>query len=226
MKNMNHSSSRAKIMAQIESEKLVAIVRAKRENTVDNTVSCLVEGGVRVLEITSNTPGYCRQISLLRDSFPDVLVGAGTIIDGERARAAIDAGAQYLVTPNVSSKVVATAHKHNIPVLMGALTPTEIANALHCQADAIKLFPAGDMGIEYCKSLLGPYEDMPLFAVGGIHFENVLEWLEIGISGVGIGNALTAPVTNKAEAKRLADMARQLVQRIEHYKDNVKREKG
>ncbi len=201
-------------MAQIETDRLVAIVRSKQEETVSGTLSCLVEGGVKALEITSNTPGYRQQISIARNKFPDVLVGAGTITDPEKAQYAINAGAQFLVTPNVSSDVVELAHKHNIPVLMGALTPTDVANALHCQADAIKLFPAGDMGIEYCKSLLGPYNDISLFAVGGIHFDNVLEWLQLGIAGVGMGNALTRPVTSETEAKALIDFTKELVHRI------------
>lgn len=201
-------------MAQIESDKLVAIVRSKQEETVSSTVSCLVEGGVKALEITSNTPGYCQQISIARHNFPYVLVGAGTITDSDKAQDAVNAGAQFLVTPNVSSDVVEIAHKHNIPVLMGVLTPTDIANALHCQADAIKLFPAGNMGIEYCKSLLGPYDDISLFAVGGIHFENVREWLQLGIAGVGIGNALTRPVTSETDANALCEYIKRVVHRI------------
>src|SRR3546814_18466988 len=115
-----------KIVASILAERVVAIVRLAQEADVLPTVSALVDAGVRVLEITSNTPGYGAAIRQARERFPDVLVGAGTVLNADLAMEACSYGAQFLVTPNMNVEVIAAAHGAGIHVMMGALTPTQV----------------------------------------------------------------------------------------------------
>lgn len=190
-------SARKKIAQQIIDHKLIGIIRLNNSSSVQATLSCLIQGGVKVLEITSNTPDFCLHIELARQQFPSILVGAGTILNAELATKSVAAGAQFLVTPNVNAKVVEIAHANNIPVLMGAATPTEIATALGYGADIIKLFPANALSIDYYKALKGPFSDTPMFAVGGISENNVAAWLSSGIQGVGVGGELAQEITSE-----------------------------
>lgn len=204
-------SAREKIAQQIISHKLIAIIRLSNSSSVQGTLSCLVQGGVKVLEITSNTPDFCLHIELARQQFPDVLVGAGTILNVKLAAQALAAGAQFLVSPNVNEKVVEIAHASNIPVLMGAATPTEIANALGYGADIIKLFPANALSIDYYKALKGPFSETPMFAVGGISPTNVAAWFSAGIQGVGVGDALVQEITSENDMKEHSQFVKQFM---------------
>src|SRR5665811_189249 len=159
---------RKEIIGILQQEKLVAIVRLKESALAEKVIKSLVEGGVRALEITSNTPQYLEEIAKARRTFPKVLIGAGTITNSSMANDAIMAGAQFIVTPNTDQDIVKIAHRYSVPVLMGALSPTEIGRAANYGADIIKLFPAGSMGTGYFKSIKGPYDDLVFFPVGGI----------------------------------------------------------
>lgn len=169
---------------------MIAIVRVAEEREALPTVAALVAAGIQVLEITSNTPGYGRTIQQARERYPDILVGAGTILDETLAKEALSYGAQFLVTPNMHVDVITTAHGAGVPVLMGALTPTEVAEGIHHGADFIKLFPASVLGPAYLKALLGPYNQAKFIAVGGVGFSNAEEWLRAGAVGVGMGGSI------------------------------------
>lgn len=201
--------SKEKILATILAEKLVSIIRLNNQDAVQPVIDSLVEGGIKILEITTNTPGFHVELENARKRHPDVLIGAGTVINASLAEKAIGSGAQFLVTPNTNKKVIDVAIKPNIPVLMGALTPTEISNAMDYGADIIKLFPAGSLGMPYFKALKGPFKEIPFFAVGGIDIETMNEWFKAGISGVGIGGSLVKGSAKTSEdmeeIKRLAD---------------------
>lgn len=182
---------RTAIVERIEQAKLVAIIRLDDTSSIGDLLKTLYRSGIRVMEITSNTPNYCAEITKARELLPEGLIGAGTILNESMAQNAIAAGAQFLVSPNVNAAVIEAAHKADIPILTGALTPTEIATALEYNADIIKLFPAGALGIPYLKLLKGPFEKVKFFAVGGINIANAAEWLNAGACGIGIGGALT-----------------------------------
>lgn len=191
--------TRQVILDKILHERVVGIVRLKEQGEVADCLQCLVDGGMGCLEITSNTPGYAEEIKNARERYPNILVGAGTVTNADKANVAVAAGAQFLVTPNVNEEVVLIAHKAGIPVLMGALTPTEINLAVEIGADIVKLFPAGDIGLNYCKGIMGPFNNVPLMAVGGISKENVVEWLSIGMAGIGIGSQLCRAVKDESD---------------------------
>lgn len=216
----SEDNQRFKIADKIRESQLVAIVRLTEQSDVASVVQCLVTGGITTLEITSNTPGFSEEITLAREKHPDVLIGAGTIINKTLAKQAIKAGAQFLVTPNTDKSVVKTAHKYGIPVLLGALTPTEIAKALKLKADFIKIFPAGSLGVNYFKGLQGPFSNIPLMPVGGININNISEWFDAGAIGVGVGNDLSRAANTEAEQVSLIELAKQYVAMLPKNKSN------
>jgi 2-dehydro-3-deoxyphosphogluconate aldolase/(4S)-4-hydroxy-2-oxoglutarate aldolase len=199
---------RTNTLSKIIESQLVAIIRLASQSEIQPVIKCLVEGGVTTLEITANTPGYCEEISKTRANYPNILVGAGTVINTERANKAIEAGAQFLVTPNTDESVVQLAHSKGIPVLMGALTPTDIAQAISYNADLIKVFPAGSLGLDYFNSLKGPFSDTPLMPVGGVNLDNIQDWFSAGAISVGVGNDLTSAVTTPAQQNDLITLVR------------------
>ncbi len=208
MNNTQHAPNREQITQSLLAARIVAIIRLKEQSQVGPVVRCLVQGGITALEVTSNTPGFCEEITQARKNYPDVFVGAGTVTSANLAQQAIDAGAQFLVTPNTSKDVVDIAHKNNIPVLMGALTPTEIVNAIEFGADVVKLFPAGNLGIGYFKGIQGPFKGTPFMAVGGINIDNIKEWFDAGAVGAGLGSNLAYAVHTQEEEQGLIQLAK------------------
>lgn len=208
---------RQQINTVIEQEKLVAIVRLKSKAIINPAIKSLVEGGIKILEITSNTPGYLEKIQESRELYPEILIGAGTVTNLKIAQEAIDAGAQFLVTPNTDPRIIEVAHANDIAVLMGAMTPSEISLALDYGADFIKLFPAGNLGIGYFKSIKGPFDKVKFFAVGGINPGNVRDWLEAGITGVGMGGHLVKVSEDGVDKKRTKSIVQETIKLIKAY---------
>lgn len=179
------------VINKIESAKIVAIIRSESSEDVRVTIENLVGAGITALEITSNTPNFCEHITWARSKFSDILIGAGTIINIELAEQAIQAGSQFIVTPNTDKDVIRKAQDNNITTLIGTLTPTEIASAINYGADFIKVFPAGHLGIDYFKAMLGPFRGKRFIAVGAVNISNIASWFLAGAVGVGIGGTLT-----------------------------------
>ncbi len=201
--------SRQDILEVIKKEKIVVIIRMKQQNQVAKVVEALVAGGIKVLEITSNTPGYAEEIAKARALYPNILVGAGTITNAAKANEAVAAGAQFIVTPNTNVDTIKVSHENNIPILMGAITPSEICLAAESGADVVKLFPAGAMGLKYFKAVKAPLNDIPLFAVGGVNVENTAEWIAAGAEGIGVGGSITKPVNTQADFNDIVEEAKQ-----------------
>lgn len=200
------NAHRIKISKKIRQDKLVAIIRLKQQSDVAPLINCLVNAGINALEITSNTPGFEQEITKARAAYKNTLIGAGTIINTALAQQAIDAGAQFLVTPNTNQAVVELAHRHGLPVLMGALTPTDVANAIDYGADIIKVFPAGSMGVNYFKALTGPFSDVPLMPVGGINLDNLTDWFEAGACAVAVSSDFSKPINNNHQYDTLSQL--------------------
>ncbi|WP_215224012.1 bifunctional 4-hydroxy-2-oxoglutarate aldolase/2-dehydro-3-deoxy-phosphogluconate aldolase [Echinicola shivajiensis] len=209
--------SREAIRDIILKEKLIAIVRTKAQKDVPTIVEGLVAGGIRVLEITSNTPGFDLLIKENRKQYPDVLIGAGTVTNASIAEKAIKAGAQFLVSPNTQAELVNIAHDNHIPIIMGALTPTEIGDAVDLGADIVKLFPASNFGSSYLKAIRGPFDEAKFFAVGGIDLYNMCEWLDAGALGLGLGSVLTAIKKEELSKGNIESMARAFVEKLNTY---------
>lgn len=176
---------------QIRTEKIIAIVRGVDAETVVNVAEALYAGGLRLLEITCNTTGVMgiiQQVSQAMDG--RMLVGAGTVITEDLARQVHRAGAKYVLAPDVNPEVIKYCLAHDIAVIPGATTATEVLTAYRLGAKIIKLFPAGALGVDYIEQLRGPINNIDLIAVGGVELSNMASFIKAGCIGVGLGNSL------------------------------------
>ena len=175
----------------VASHPLLAILRnVPLEKTIDYAQAA-VEGGVDFFEVALNSVHGLAQITMLRQHFGDrALVGAGTAITVERAKAALAAGAQFLLTPGTPLDVLAYCQQHEIFLLPGVLTPTDVAVCLQHGFSTMKLFPAGDMPASYVKSLQGPYDNTEYMAIGGVNPDNIQSFFKAGCMSVGLGSNL------------------------------------
>ena len=175
----------------IEASGVVAVIRLKDAAVLHSVAHALIEGGVRALEITMTVPGAIGLIAQLAASLPaEVIVGAGTVLDADTARQVIDAGAQFVVSPVFKPEVIEAAHRHDVPVLPGCFTPTEILAAWEAGADCIKVFPATALGPGFFRDLRGPLPQIRLMPTGGVTRENAGEWIRAGAMAIGVGTAL------------------------------------
>ena len=185
------------VLALIQQEKLVAILRGVPMDRIDGVVGALVRGGVKVLEFTFDhaepdcVKANAEKIRRTVEKFGDqVLVGCGTTLTVEEVEAAYNAGACLMISPNVDEVVIRRAKELGMVAMPGALTPTEIVAAYNMGADIVKLFPAGELGLGYIKAVRGPLKHIPMRAVGGVKPENVGEYLDAGVCGFGVGGPL------------------------------------
>jgi 2-dehydro-3-deoxyphosphogluconate aldolase / (4S)-4-hydroxy-2-oxoglutarate aldolase len=175
----------------LQAVKIMAIVRGVQERHIAEVADALLRGGIPVMEVTLNTDGALNMIKQLREQYGErMFIGAGTVLDVEDARKAFDAGASYLVTPNTEEEVIEYACKRGLPIFPGAMTPTEIVKAYKAGATAVKIFPGASLGYGYMKELMGPLSHIPMMAVGGVHEENIRDYMRLGCYGVGIGSSL------------------------------------
>lgn len=179
------------MLQTLRQEKLVAIVRGVASTRADDTAQALYDGGVRLLEVTLNSPDALAVLARWRERFEGrARVGAGTVLDVAMARDAIAAGAEFLVAPGLDEAVIACGCEQGVAVWPGALTPTEVVRAWQAGAEAVKLFPCGGLGAHYLKELRGPLPQIPLIAVGGVNLQNAREFLQAGAVAIGVGGAL------------------------------------
>ncbi|MCX5078704.1 bifunctional 4-hydroxy-2-oxoglutarate aldolase/2-dehydro-3-deoxy-phosphogluconate aldolase [Streptomyces sp. NBC_00513] len=178
------------LLTALSAQRLMAIVRGSDSEAALNTVLTLVRSGVRLVEVSLSGADALNVIAQARAVLgPDALLGAGTVLTAEDARRAAEAGAAYVVTPAVT-EAVAASRVLGLPVLAGALTPTEVVAALREGATAVKLFPAGPGGVELLRALRAPFPDVPFVPVGGVGAVTARECLAEGAVAVGVGGPL------------------------------------
>ncbi|GIP33786.1 bifunctional 4-hydroxy-2-oxoglutarate aldolase/2-dehydro-3-deoxy-phosphogluconate aldolase [Paenibacillus sp. J2TS4] len=178
-------------LQQVKQTRLIAIARGVKPEQMVDAAEALLQGGVTVLEVTLNTPDALLMIQDLQQQLGDKMyIGAGTVLDPDDAQAAMRAGASFLVTPNTDEDVIRYAAREGVPIFPGAMTPTEIVRAWKAGATAIKIFPSSGLGLPYIQELMGPLNQIPMIAVGGINENNVGEYLNAGCYAVGVGGSL------------------------------------
>lgn len=188
---MNKMLTNQDMTALLLQEKVVAIFRGYTGNLADEAAQALVNGGIRLMEVTMNTEGAPDIISRWRERFgSEAAIGAGTVLDVETAKAAIAAGAQYLITPNLDEDVIRVAAEQGIDVWPGVLTPTEMVKAWKAGAKVLKLFPLGAIGPHYISEVKGPLQQIPIMATGGVDITNAELYWKAGASAFGIGSKL------------------------------------
>src|SRR5580692_4083364 len=179
------------IVAKLREIGLVPVLRAESEEQALGIASAIAAGGVTVLEITMTVPGAIRVMSRLTKQRPDILIGAGTVLDPETARMCLLEGAQFVVSPALNLKTIEMCHRYSAAVLPGALTPTEIVTAWQAGADVVKVFPASAMGgAKYLTALKGPLPQVDLIPTGGVSLATAKEFLEAGAFALGVGSDL------------------------------------
>ncbi len=184
---MNHSE----IVTQIESTGVVAIIRAASSGELVEVVNALRDGGLTCIEVTMTTPNALDVIKAARQQVGEAAaIGVGTVLDAETARAAILAGAQFVIAPITDLPTIEICKRYSVPVIPGAFTPTEVVRAWQAGADFVKVFPTGGLGARYLADLHAPLPQIKLIPTGGVTLENVAEFISAGVSAVGIGSAL------------------------------------
>jgi 2-dehydro-3-deoxyphosphogluconate aldolase/(4S)-4-hydroxy-2-oxoglutarate aldolase len=208
--------SRGDITAAIEELGVVAIIRLHDPAALGGVVDALAEGGVRALEVTMTVPRAIDLIGELAPTLPgDFLLGAGTVLDPDTARRAVGAGAQFIVSPVFRPEVIAAGHQHNVPVMPGCFTATEILSAWEAGADVVKVFPATSVGPAYLRDIRGPLPQVKLMPTGGVSIDNVGDWLRAGAVAVGVGSALLdAKAISARQYAPIIENARRIVQNV------------
>ena len=184
-------SEREKIASQIMAAGLVAIVRVPRPEWTVPLATALVAGGIRAVELTMSIPNALEAVRTIDRELGDkILLGVGTVTDDDTCRAAIDAGAKYIVSPVTKPSLVGAAHALDRPVMLGAYTPTEAQAAHEAGSDFVKIFPADTLGPSYIKSLLAPLPHLKIVPTGGVNLDTMEAYLAAGSAALGTGSAL------------------------------------
>ncbi len=185
--------TKAEIISLLTNPGIVAVVRTQKPAQVTPLVEALLAGGIKALEITLTTPNALAAIREARQRAGErALVGVGTVLDADTCRAALAAGAEFVVTPICRTELVAIAHAAGCPIMLGAYSPTEAQLAHEAGADFVKLFPAEGLGPGYIKSLRAPLPHLRIVPTGGVDVQNVADFLKAGCVALGVGSALVS----------------------------------
>lgn len=206
--------SRAKVIKQIVEIGLVPVIRASSADEALRVIEAIREGGITVFEITMTVPGAVKVMEEVAAKFgADVLIGAGTVLDPETARMCILSGAQFIVSPALNLETIALCKRYSIPIMPGALTPTEIVTAWQAGADFVKVFPCSAMGgASYIKGLKAPLPQVELVPTGGVALKNAADFIKAGSSALGVGADLVDTDAIRAgDAKVVTEKAKEFL---------------
>jgi 2-dehydro-3-deoxyphosphogluconate aldolase/(4S)-4-hydroxy-2-oxoglutarate aldolase len=184
--------SRDSVLSTLREVGIIPVIRAESADAAKAVVEALVEAGLGVAEVTMTVPRAIDAIASIAKHFGDkILIGAGTVTDADTARRAVDAGAEFIVTPCLVPEVIDAARRAEIAVLPGALTPTEVLEAFRRGGDMVKIFPAQNLGgASYLRALRGPFPEIPLVPTGGVTLDNVGQMFDAGAAAVGVGSEM------------------------------------
>lgn len=203
-------------LSQIKQHKVIAVVRAAEVSLTRQLALAVASGGMQLIEITWNSAGATELIAKLRVELPNCTIGTGTLLNLQQMREAIAAGAQFLFTPHVDPVMIKAALDIGVPIIPGALSPTEMVTAWSSGATCVKVFPVEAVGgVNYIKSLRGPLGHIPLIPTGGVTLENAKEFLEAGAAAVGLSSQLfPKEFVDAGNWEAIAQKAQNLLQKI------------
>jgi 2-dehydro-3-deoxyphosphogluconate aldolase/(4S)-4-hydroxy-2-oxoglutarate aldolase len=195
---------------------VVAIMRTQSSDQLLRAADAIREGGVQAIEVTMTTPGALQVIEQAASKYDqDVMFGAGTVLDAESARAAILAGAQFVVAPTLNRDLIALCRRYSIPSMPGAYTPTEALTAWECGADMVKIFPSSVGGPAFIKALKAPLPQVELVPVGGVGLDNTADFIRAGAAAVGVGSSLiNQKLLDAGDFAALTERARGFIQAV------------
>jgi 2-dehydro-3-deoxyphosphogluconate aldolase / (4S)-4-hydroxy-2-oxoglutarate aldolase len=205
-------TTKENVRGRIEYVGVIPSIRTASADDARFAAEVLMRAGLPIIEITMTVPGAVTVIRDLVRAAPDVVVGAGTVLSLETARAAVDAGAMFLTSPGLDAKVVEFAVKAGVLVFPGALTPTEVSTAWQAGADLVKIFPCGHVGgASYIRALRGPFHHVPFVAAGGVHQHNVADFIRAGVAAIDVAADL---IPRRAIQERQAEWITELARRF------------
>ena len=209
-------STKAENLGSMKAGGVVAVLRADRPDALVEVAQAIGRGGIGAIEITMTTPGALDLIGECANRLGgEFLLGAGTVLDPETARAAILAGAEYIVTPTLNPDVITLCRRYDKIVIPGALTPTEILTAWECGADIVKVFPASAVGPRYFKDVNGPLPQIDLMPTGGVDLENAGDFIRAGACAIAVGgNLVDKAAVAAGDWQVLTDTARKYVDAV------------
>lgn len=205
------------ILSSIIEVGVVPVVRTSSAESAVKAIEAVYRGGIRAAEVTMTVPGAIKALEKLADQFGDkIVLGAGTVLDPETARACMLAGAQFFVTPNLRPATIEMVKRYSKVIMPGALTPTEVLTAWECGADAVKVFPCGAVGgAKYIKALKAPFPQIEMVPTGGVSLDTTVDFLKAGACAVAVGAELIDAKTieeNKYEV--FEERARQFLEKV------------
>lgn len=211
---------KSELLSRIQQTGIVPVLRATSTMEALAIVEAISAGGVDVIEVTLTVPGAIDIIRKLNRARPDLLIGAGTVLDQESARLCIQEGAQFIVSPAVNIATIEICQRHSIPVFPGALTPTEIITAWQAGGDVIKVFPASAMGgATYLRSLKAPLPQIELIPTGGISTTTAADFLRAGAFALGVGADLCdSSAIAEGKPEKITQTAQQYIQIIAEFR--------
>jgi len=198
---------------RIDAVGIVPAVRLRTHEEAQFATAAIAHGGISIVEITMTVPGAIEIIADVAKSDADMVVGAGTLFDLDTARKCLDAGAKFLTSPGLDVPLIEFAQKHNVTVLAGALTPTEVTIAWKAGADFVKIFPCSLVGGDkYIRSLKGPFRHVSLIAAGGVNQTTASSYILAGASAIGVGGELVPEEAIRLhQEERIHELARRFV---------------
>lgn len=199
---------------------IVAVIRADSGDLLVDVAEALLAGGVDVMEVTFTVPKAHQVLERVADKLGKrVLLGAGTVLDPETCRAALLAGAEFIVSPAVNVQVIELCKRYSKLILPGAFTPTEVVTAWQAGADIVKIFPSEITGPKYLKALHGPLPHIRLMPTGGVNLETATDFLKAGACALGVGSSLVDPkVVAAGDLKKIENLARQYQQLVKDFR--------
>lgn len=202
-------------MERIRKLGVVPVVRAQSADDAGRAIDAVMAGGINVIEVTMTVPGALGVIEqLARRYADDVLVGAGTVLDAETARACMLAGAQFIVSPALDEETIACCRRYGVAVMPGALTPTEVVRAWTLGADAVKVFPAGALGgASYLKALKAPLPQVEMIPTGGVSLKTAADFIRAGAMALGVGaDLIDLKALAEGNERLITERARQFLE--------------
>ena len=185
------SVNKATVLQRALATGIIPVIRAATAEDALFAAEAVLAGGVDVVEITMTVPGATAVVTRIAETMPQILVGAGTVLNADAAQRCLDAGAQFLVSPGIHLKTLEFAQRKSILMIAGALTPTEVMSAWEFGADLVKIFPCSQVGgASYIRALKGPFPEIPLVPTGGVNLETCAAFIEAGASALGVGGEL------------------------------------
>ena len=205
--------SKSDIISRLTNPGIIAVVRAKRADQIIPLAEALIAGGLIAVEVTMTTPNATAAITQARKKLADrALIGVGTVLDVATCRAAIEAGAEFVVSPLLRPELVPVCHAAGVPVMLGAYTPTEAQLAHEAGADFVKIFPADGLGPKFIRNLLAPLPHLRLVPTGGVDLHTIADFLQAGCAAVGAGGSLiSAKILETDNWTELTQQAKEFV---------------